>query len=103
MNKLIPIVSFIVSGSLLLIYPLVFIAGIMSLAAVGGESFDLNALVATLFLILSMSYPITYFASLLTYVLKKNKSNNLEVLLISAPYIHLALTVVFSIIWMIVG
>ena len=103
MNKLIPIISYIISGLVLIIYPFVFIAGIMSLAAFGGAEFGIDSIIALCFLLLSMLYPVTYFASLITYLVQKNFSHTSKLLIMSAPYIHLCLAVVFFTLWMMVG
>ena len=103
MNKLIPITSYVVSGLVLIIYPFVFIAGIMSLAAFGGGEFGIDAIIALCFLLLSMLYPVTYFVSLIIYLVQKNFSQTSKLVVISAPYIHLCLAVLFFILWMLVS
>ena len=89
------VILFIISGIPLLAYPIVLIANIMQLA---GERTDEDALLSLIvygFILASSTYVITYVASLIAYIVRKNRSKFVVLL----PYFHLLAVVVLFVVW----
>ena len=80
----------------LLIYPMVLIAGLMALAAPGAGIRGLDSFIAVSFIWVSLTYPVTFFGSMLF-----NKRRSLVIA--SLPLMHLALALLLFVFWWMLG
>lgn len=91
---------FLLSGLPLIIYPGVFVASIMSIAASpasGGGEFSLLLLVSQVFLYGSLLYPVAFIVALvLFFVLKSPKAKKRCVLF---PFLYLLLLLILLTTW----
>ncbi|WP_138495862.1 hypothetical protein [Paenibacillus pinistramenti] len=95
-KKAVNVILFILSGLPLLAYPLVLIANLMQVAgdAAGADFYKL--IVVYLFVFLSTTYILTYLISLIVHLVRRNKQRLTSVI----PVVHLALTVIVFLLWM---
>ena len=94
--------GFIPAGFLLLLYPAVLIANLMSFAAeTSGDESALVLLAVNGFLWVSTLYPVSFIVGIVKYrnadsLEKKKKA-------VALPYKHIALAVAFLFIWALIG
>ncbi|MGG0823384.1 hypothetical protein ABE099_10925 [Paenibacillus turicensis] len=97
-KKILVFLTFILFAIPLLIYPLVIVANIMTLAgeSSGKEAPFLNIIIIS-FVTATSLYPLTYIFSLIFYNIKGKLHKKLWVLL--SPAFHLILTMTLFLIW----
>lgn len=94
-----PVFNLILGALPLLIYPMIFMASIMSLAAIrAGDEISLLMLASNGFLLTSLAYPLVYFISLFGTIIQKNKDNAKRWSLI--PLKYLLIVIVLMLLWM---
>ncbi len=94
--------GFIPAGFLLLLYPAVLIANIMSFAAeTSGDESALVLLAVNGFLWVSTLYPVSFIIGLVKY--KKADTEEKKKKAVALPYKHIGVAVLFLFFWALIG
>lgn len=88
-KRIINIVLLVLSGIPLLVYPMVIIANVMTLASLHMADNTLHVIMGLLFVAFTSSYLLTYIICFIIYLIKKKKDES--ILVTTIPLIHLAI------------